>query len=82
MLGGSEWLYPNALVYFCGLVNMHKVREYFCRLSLSDVGVGGRVEIGEETTDENPICSLLQEGVQISGRFKVEWKKSREMNLG
>jgi len=75
MLGGSEWLYPNAVVYFCGLVNMHKVREYFCRLSLSDVGVGGPVEIGEETTNGKPICNLLQEGVQISSGYKVEWEK-------
>lgn len=75
MLGGSEWLYPNAVVYFCGLVNMHKVREYFCRLSLSDVGVGGLVKIGEETTNEKPICNLLQEGVRISSGYKVKWDK-------
>eukprot|EP00667_Euglena_gracilis_P002585 EG_transcript_2588 len=35
-LGGTEWLYPNTDVLFCGLPNIHKVREYYSRLRMGD----------------------------------------------
>eukprot|EP00668_Euglena_longa_P046577 GGOE01062262.1.p1 GENE.GGOE01062262.1~~GGOE01062262.1.p1 ORF type:complete len:877 (-),score=204.90 GGOE01062262.1:179-2809(-) len=35
-LGGTEWLYPNTDVLFCGLPNIHKVREYYSRMRLGD----------------------------------------------
>ena len=38
-LGGTEWGYPNTSVTFCGMANIHKVREFYTRLCESDPGL-------------------------------------------